>query len=708
MPVRVPCVAAFVSVLASTLGAIASSTELHLRSGVFDPLDAPPPTVVDHLAAGADTNVFIVQLTGRTRAADLDAIRELGGAVHGSLPERAHLVRLDPAARDAVAALDGVRWVGAYHPAYRLEPALLDVTPDAGPARYGIQLFERGLPAQRRVARVIVTMGGTVERLSPGGFRMEATLDGRQLRRVVRLDDVAYVDRTGPVTHDLDVVRAVIGADFLEEIAGLTGHGVRGEIFELGVRITHCDFQSNPILLHTAEGSGGLGTAVMGAAFGDGTCNPRARGMLPDGSPIFASFFEVDDLHAHVGELVDPAGPYRAVFLNRSLGFPRTGSYTTITAEIDDVLFTHDIVMTQSMSNSGMPVARPAAWAKNVVSVGGILHRGTAEPHDDCWCGVASTGPAEDGRIKPDLVHFVDGVFTTGDGCDTCYGEVGGTSIATPIVAGAAGLVAQMWSEGLFDNPVPPEGDVFEKRAHMTTTKALLINTASRYEFDGDDHDFTRTHQGWGLPDLRGAYERGSGMTVVDESAVLALDERFETTVDVEPDAPDLRATMVYADPPGMPGATRHRINDLTLRVTSPGGVTYWGNHGLRQGNWSAPGGAPDDRDTVENVFVQTPEAGAWTVEVIAFEVNEDGHVETPGLDADFALVISGGRTPSSCPADVDGTGTVDTADLLVVLAGWGTYEPCPPYRAADVDENCTVDTADLLAVLSAWGPCTP
>jgi hypothetical protein len=57
---------------------------------------------------------------------------------------------------------------------------------------------------------------------------------------------------------------------------------------------------------------------------------------------------------------------------------------------------------------------------------------------------------------------------------------------------------------------------------------------------------------------------------------------------------------------------------------------------------------------------------------------------------------------PAACPADTDGSGTVDTADLLAVLAAWGPCEGCP----ADVDGSGTVDTADLLAVLAAWGPC--
>ncbi|MFD8196425.1 hypothetical protein [Streptomyces wuyuanensis] len=44
-------------------------------------------------------------------------------------------------------------------------------------------------------------------------------------------------------------------------------------------------------------------------------------------------------------------------------------------------------------------------------------------------------------------------------------------------------------------------------------------------------------------------------------------------------------------------------------------------------------------------MFVQTPAAGTWTIEVIAGQVNVDGHVETSATDADFALVATGGVT---------------------------------------------------------------
>jgi len=51
------------------------------------------------------------------------------------------------------------------------------------------------------------------------------------------------------------------------------------------------------------------------------------------------------------------------------------------------------------------------------------------------------------------------------------------------------------------------------------------------------------------------------------------------------------------------------------------------------------------------------------------------------------------------CPADFDGDGDVDTADLLYLLGAWGTPD-------GDVDFDGDTDTADLLALLAAWGSC--
>ncbi|MCA9286730.1 MAG: DUF362 domain-containing protein [Phycisphaerales bacterium] len=70
------------------------------------------------------------------------------------------------------------------------------------------------------------------------------------------------------------------------------------------------------------------------------------------------------------------------------------------------------------------------------------------------------------------------------------------------------------------------------------------------------------------------------------------------------------------------------------------------------------------------------------------------------GLQAD----LNGNGIPDACecPADLDGNGAVDGADLGVLLGAWGPN----PGHAADLDLDCTVGGADLGALLGAWGSC--
>ncbi|MBQ72815.1 MAG: hypothetical protein CMJ67_07900, partial [Planctomycetaceae bacterium] len=59
------------------------------------------------------------------------------------------------------------------------------------------------------------------------------------------------------------------------------------------------------------------------------------------------------------------------------------------------------------------------------------------------------------------------------------------------------------------------------------------------------------------------------------------------------------------------------------------------------------------------------------------------------------------GPTSPLCPADLDGSGTVDGADLGFMLGAWGTDD-----AAADLDGSGIVDGGDLGLMLGAWGAC--
>ncbi len=623
-----------------------TSYMIRMRYSNFDPLKTQP-IIPDALAARDFNEMFLVQFISQPITEYREIIQDLGGTIYKFVNHHAYIMRLTPDVREAVEALPFVRWVGPYHPAYKLEETVIAQI-NAGNLsqevlKYSIMVYERGGVQHDFVADQIRGLGGDVIGTIPLGFRVEANLSVDQVHALSFVDEVQWMDaRIAEAQPDMDVVREIGGANYLELIAGFTGEGVRGEAADTGVYMNHPDWKQPPIIHRQNGPDAGHGTSVYGIIFGTGENNAAARGLLPDGVGIFMDAAPLrglpNDRHEATAELVDPNGPYRAVFQTNSTGDNRTRQYTSISADMDDILFVNDIAICQSMSNANRtPDVRPQAWAKNMLSVGGITHRNTLNRGDDISSG--SSGPAEDGRIKPELAHFYDSVLSASNGGG--YSQFSGTSAATPITCGHVGLFFQMWHNGIFGNPVDPDGDVFDNRSHMTTAKAMLVNTAFQYPLN--QGGLGRINQGWGMADLKALFESRDKMLIIDETDV--LDEQRSSSVHpvlVEQGTERLAATLVYADPAGVPGSNMHRINDLSLHVVSPSGVEYWGNNGLMNSHTSTPGGSSNVLDTVENVFVANPEPGQWSVEVIADEINEDSHVETQKIDADYALVVSG------------------------------------------------------------------
>ena len=66
----------------------------------------------------------------------------------------------------------------------------------------------------------------------------------------------------------------------------------------------------------------------------------------------------------------------------------------------------------------------------------------------------------------------------------------------------------------------------------------------------------------------------------------------------------------------------------------------------------------------------------------------------------------SGGSSPPECPADLNGNGSVDGADLGTMLASWGPCQNQIPGCLADLNFNAIVDGGDLTILLAGWGPC--
>ena len=630
----------------------ATTYKVRLSGHTFDPL-TQKIEMEPILAARPHNTLHLVQFMTTPIEEFLSPITRMGGKVHRFLTDHAFVVEMSPETRNEVAKLPFVRWVGPYHPAYRVEEhlrsALTGISPALEEQRYSIMICERNHSRQENLASMIRDLGGVVHFTTPKGYRLEATLTHDQLMEVVHANETQYIDRWGgPGELDMNIVRQVGGADYVEGLTGWTGQGVRGEIFDTEVRTSHQEWLYSPII-HSSSSSGSYhGTSCFSINFARGI-DTNARGLLPDGQGIFFRYSESTQFGGSKSrydicqELIDPLGPYRAVFQTASVGSTRTPNYNTVSAEVDDYLFLYQVLSTQSQSNAGDQWSRPQAWAKNMVAVGGIYHYGTATRTDDHWGYGASIGPADDGRIKPDLAYFYDQIRAAYASSNSSYTDFSGTSAATPTTSGHFGLLFQMWHEQVWTGH-GGGATVFDSRPHMATAKAMLVNSAYRYNWNvgGANSDITRYVQGWGTADVKKLYDRAGSTMIIDESDLIAPLDTNTYIVTVLPGETELNVTMVYTDLMGTVGAAHHRINDLSLKVTSPSSTVYWGNNGLTSGNFSTSGGSSNTLDTVENVFIQNPTAGDWTVQVLADEVVQDSHPETPALDADYGLVISG------------------------------------------------------------------
>jgi len=658
------------------------------RTGILNP-GAGEPVAPHNLNAPAGNRLFLVQFHTQALEAYRTELRKVGGVgIFNWLPFQTYLVRMAPAKLTAVKALPFVRWAGPFHAGYKLEPELL--TELAGgqavpTRRYNVVLVDpdRDRPT---LVKEIEAAGGKIDELFEGNLILEATLSGEQLVKVAGSSHVLWIDRWLPSSTDMDNARIQGGANYISTKVpgGFTGKGIRGEIYE-GIYPQHPELAATsphrqaPI----AHFSGGNshGHRTFSEIFAKGVV-AQARGLLPDGQGIWAYNYasgarNVDRL---IRELTDKNGNYRGMFLTASWGGSQTTVYTSTSATLDRAVFKYDVVRTNSQSNVGDRRSRPEAWGKNVIGGGGIYHYDNTNVNDDRWNRGASIGPAADGRIKPDLCAYYDRIYCAYSRSSTNHSYTstfGGTSGATPIIAGYAGLTIEMFTDGLFGHVFQNTGWQyrFENKPHFTTTKALLINTARQYPFSGLSHDLTRVHQGWGFPHVGDMYDLRDKLLAMDEVDVVKNKEVVRYYVWVPAGEAQFRATMVYADVEGTANSSVHRVNDLDLWVKAADGKEYHGNYGLGgatnpslAGNYSVAGGSRDARDTVENVFVQKPVSGIWTVRVTATEVNKDTHTETAAVDADFALVVSGlgaGRDRSGMTLDL---ASANAFDLRVTL----------------------------------------
>lgn len=293
--------------------------------------------------------------------------------------------------------------------------------------------------------------------------------------------------------------------------------------------------------------------------------------------------------------------------------------------------------------------------------------------------GFSSRGFTQDGRIKPDMVAPGTAVVSTLSAAaieahDQCgltpqqqlfYQVMDGTSMATPLTAGAAALVRQYYVDGwhanhsAVTNSSPSPADGFQPSAALL--KATLINgafdmTPGQYGTGAFQEILQRPDysQGWGrvdvesslFPDAGFGWSNARRLEVHDVATGLSTGHTDRYTVNVSGSADQLRITLVWTDPAGLPGCNPCLVNDLDLVATSPSNQEYLGNYAVY--------GQADGLNNVEGIDVRGPAAGPWQIEVQAYNVPGNG---SPGSTSQpYALVISGDLGTGGAPPIADFT----------------------------------------------------
>lgn len=283
-----------------------------------------------------------------------------------------------------------------------------------------------------------------------------------------------------------------------------------------------------------------------------------------------------------------------------------------------------------------MSVTSPAT-AKNCITVGACENRRTHfnnETYGKWWpqdypaapyrndpmannseqvAAFSSRGPTRDGRLKPEVVApgtFVLSTRSTRIAANNkawaafppspLYFHMGGTSMATPLVAGALGVIREHLRK--------------HKRIASPSAallKATLILGAQRLPGHAAAGAVADNAQGFGRVDLDAAIAppAPARTELRDVKPGVRTGDLRRYTLKVKSSQAALRIVLAYSDYPG-PAL----VNNLNLIVTGPDGARYVGNQ-------TGASLTLDARNNVEVVQVRRPPAGDWRIEVVGSNV---------------------------------------------------------------------------------------
>ena len=313
--------------------------------------------------------------------------------------------------------------------------------------------------------------------------------------------------------------------------------------------------------------------------------------------------------------------------------------------------------------NGGYDTIADVGIAKNIMTVGAVnpaVSGGVRSPASAAMTYFSGWGPADDGRVKPDIVADGWFLFSCVASGDAAYDYKSGTSMSSPNAAGSAALLVEL------------HRNLFQGRCiRASTLKGLIIHTADDLGNPGPDYAF-----GWGLMNAKAAADHmaeevelpGAGRIV--ESSLSNTNTSRSMAFLWDRGSP-IRVTLCWTDPPGPPlsgldNPARCLVNDLDLRVVDPSGQTNLPYVLDRLHPSLSATHGDNNLDNVEQVVIPSPAGtGTWTVIVKIDEAITNGA-------QDYSLLVSG----STIAPLIQHTPLVNTTDTTEPYAVDATILP--------------------------------
>lgn len=657
-----------------------SANTIHLRNETIE----PPTNAVAKIAIASvnstQSRLVLLQFPTPPTAEQRKELATQGIDLLRYVPDNTYIARVQSARLGAVASLAGATFATPYLPAHKLDRRLksaLTATNGLVPVRI---LLAPGTPGTERFEIQKLLTGARRSNSLRLTQTIRASVKPANLSALLNSPGVLWIEPDHPMKLNDEVSSKIVAGDggvnkTLMQTLGYDGSGVTVAVADSGLNNGDADSMHPDLLgrtpaffyygaLEDAADEHGHGTHVAGIVAGNGATGEKddsgalyGLGVAPGANIIAQRIFDGAgnyEAPPSYDKLTSDATEAGAVIGSNSWGNDTQGQYDLDAAEFDEIVRDADssragdqpYILEFSAGNAG-PSAQTMdspAVAKNVIATGACNSARTDmfiyDTGPETMADFSSRGPAEDGRIKPDVVapgtwiSSLQSESATSDNAwspiDSYYQYEGGTSQAGPHASGAAAVFVQYYRES-HTNATPSPALV----------KAALINSATAMDPTVEVNPPPNGDEGWGRIDLTRLIGSERTYEFIDQTVLLKQSATYEQRVVIRSSDLPLRITMAYTDVPGLPAAIPALVNDLDLEVVSPDGLVFQGNQ-FQDGESVSGTAAPDAINNVECVYISAPAPGEYIVRITARNIVEDARVDTAAVDQDFALVISG------------------------------------------------------------------